>query len=94
MDLQIFRQRIDKIDEEMTRLFAERMAISAQIAAYKKEHGLPVLDAAREREKLSEVEAKLPDELREYGASFYRHVFELSRERQERVFLEADGKGD
>ena len=94
MDLQDYRQKIDKIDEEMTRLFAERMALSAQIAAYKKEHGLPVQDAAREREKLSEIEAKLPDELREYGASFYRHIFELSRERQERVFLEADGKGD
>ena len=94
MDVQIFRQTFDTIDVEMSRLFAERMALSAQIAAYKKEHGLPVLDAAREREKLSEVEAKLPDELREYGASFYRHVFELSRERQERVFLEADGKGD
>ena len=55
---------------------------------------MQVLDAAREREKLAEIEAKLPAELREYGASFYRHVFELSRERQEHVFLEADGKGD
>ena len=89
MDLQNFRQKIDKIDEEMTRLFTERMALSAQIATYKKEHGLPVLDAAREREKLSEVEAKLPDDLKEYGASFYRHIFELSRERQERVFLQS-----
>lgn len=94
MDLQDYRQIIDKIDEEMTRLFAERMALSAQIAAYKKEHGLPVQDAAREREKLSEIEAKLPDELREYGASLYRHIFELSRERQERVFLQSGDEVD
>ena len=86
--LQEYRQKIDKIDEEMTRLFAERMALSAQIAVYKREHGLPVLDAAREREKLEAIEEKLPDELKEYGASLYRHIFELSRERQERVLSE------
>ena len=94
MDLHDYRQKVDRIDEEMTRLFAERLELSAQIAVYKRAHGLQVLDAAREREKLAEIEAKLPAELREYGASFYRHVFELSRERQEHVFLEADGKGD
>lgn len=94
MDLQDYRQKIDKIDEEMTRLFAERMALSVRIAAYKKEHDLPVLDAAREREKLSEIEAKLPAELREYGASLYRHIFELSRERQERVFFQSGDEVD
>ena len=85
MDLQGYRRKIDRIDGEMTRLFAERMALAEQIAAYKKAHDLPVYDAEREEEKLAEIRDKLPDELKEYGASLYRHIFELSRERQEHI---------
>lgn len=88
MDLQGYRRKIDRIDGEMTRLFAERMALAEQIAAYKKAHDLPVYDAEREEEKLAEIRDKLPDELKEYGASLYRHIFELSRERQEHILHE------
>lgn len=83
MDLQDCRKEIDRIDDELVRLFAERMDVSARVAAYKKEHSLPILDARREREKLSEITDKLPDELKEYGAALYALIFELSRSRQE-----------
>jgi len=36
------------------------MNTAAGIAAYKKEHGLPVLDPVREREKLLDVAAQAP----------------------------------
>ena len=61
MDLKECRREIDVIDEQILDLFARRMDVSAQVAAYKKEHGLPVLDAAREREKLNEVLSRLVD---------------------------------
>ena len=51
MELSDYRAQIDRIDAELLRLFAERMQTAAGIAAYKKSHGLPVLDAGREREK-------------------------------------------
>lgn len=85
MDLQDCRKEIDRIDDELVRLFAERMDISAKVAEYKKENGLPILDAKREREKLAEVMDKLPDELKEYGTALYALIFELSRSRQERI---------
>ena len=42
MDLSEIRQNIDKIDEELVRLFCERMALSAQVADYKKANNMPI----------------------------------------------------
>lgn len=50
MELSDYRTQIDRIDAELLQLFAERMQTAAGIAAYKKEHALPVLDTGRERE--------------------------------------------
>ena len=58
------RDRIDAVDEQLTALFAERMAIAAEIGRYKRRHGLPVLDAARETQKLEAAAAGVPDELK------------------------------
>ena len=55
MELQELRQEIDGIDHEITRLFDTRMAACEEVAAYKRAHALPVFDAGREREKLSDV---------------------------------------
>ena len=42
MELSDYRARIDQIDRQLVELFAQRMNTAAGIAAYKKEHGLPV----------------------------------------------------
>ena len=80
-----YRAEIDRIDDELVALFARRMDICAEIARYKRAHGLPVRDDAREREKLRAIGEKLPGELRAYGVSLYERIFELSRERQENL---------
>ena len=82
MELSEYRARIDKIDDELLRLFAERMQTAAGIAAYKKENALPVLDAGREREKLADVVKKAPEGMREEAVSLYRLLFSLSRSYQ------------
>ena len=48
-ELQKARTEINEIDEQIVELFKQRMNIAAGVAAYKKAHDLPVLDAARER---------------------------------------------
>jgi len=55
MELKDLRQEIDHIDEELVRLFCQRMDVSARIAEYKKEKSLPIFVPAREREKLQTV---------------------------------------
>ena len=82
MELSDYRAQIDRIDAELLRLFAERMQTAAGIASYKKAHGLPVLDAGREREKLAQIVKTAPEELQEEAVSLYRLLFSLSRSYQ------------
>ena len=61
------------------------MQTAAKIAAYKKEHGLGVLDAGRERQKLSEIAALAGEEFEDAAMSLYSLIFELSRGYQSRL---------
>ncbi len=85
MDLSQYRERIDTIDKELIRLFTERMQIAQGIAEYKVENHLPVLDAARERQKLAEIAKLSSDEVRPYTGVLFSQIFELSRAYQETV---------
>ncbi len=55
------RAAIDAIDREIVRLFEARMAISRDVAAYKIENGLPVLDERREALVIEARRAMLED---------------------------------
>ena len=79
MDLNELRLEIDKIDDELVRLFAARMDVSARIADYKKENGLPIFVPAREAEKLLDVAKKAGPEMEVYTKVLYSMLFELSR---------------
>lgn len=85
MELKDYREKLDCIDDEIVKLFTKRMEIAAQIAQYKKENGLPVLDVRREREKMLEVAEKSKSELKDYTLSLYSLIFELSRSSQNRL---------
>ena len=84
MDLNVYRKEIDQIDDEIVRLFQQRMDVAAKIAAYKKENGLPILQPARERAKLAEVSQKSREDMQSYMRVLYSLLFELSRTYQEK----------
>lgn len=84
MELKDYRNQIDRIDDEIVRLFQQRMDVAAQIAEYKKEHDLPILQAGREREKLADLSSKTREELQSYLRVLYSLLFELSRTYQAR----------
>jgi len=79
MDLQGYREKIDKIDDGLIELFKERMEVSGKIAGYKKENGLPILDSGRERQKLADMSEKAGENLGDYAYMLYSMLFELSR---------------
>ena len=85
MNIDEYRNRIDRIDKQLVTLFCERMDTASDIAAWKKEQKRPVFDPERERQKLLEVVSSVPEELREYTASLYSLLFELSRSYQNRL---------
>jgi chorismate mutase/prephenate dehydrogenase len=75
---------IDALDRELLQLAARRMAIVAEVAAYKREHGLRVRDPVREREVLADrarsaAELGLPAGEIE---SIFRLLLRASREHQ------------
>lgn len=81
-DLEQLREEIDQIDQQMVELFKARMEAAGQVAAYKKEHGLPVLDAGRERTLLNKVSQQAGEELADYAQSVYRTLLSASRSYQ------------
>ena len=82
MTLQDYRAELDRIDAELARLFSERMAVSGEIGAWKLAHEVPVLDSAREKEKLASIGSAMPEGLGGYGLALYSRIFSLSRVRQ------------
>ena len=85
MNIDEYRNRIDRIDKQLVTLFCERMDTASDIAAWKQEQKRPVFDPERERQELLEVASSVPEELREYTASLYSLLFELSRSYQNRL---------
>lgn len=86
MDLKELRGQIDEIDDQLVKLFCQRMDIAAQVAQYKKEQDLPILMPAREREKLQDVSQKAGPEMAGYTRTLYTMLFELSRSYQSKLF--------
>ena len=48
--LQPFRDRLDAIDDEIARLLGERFQICREVAVYKSEHEIPMMQPHRVRE--------------------------------------------
>ena len=85
MELSEYRNKLDSIDEQILRLFSERMNIAAEIASWKQENSLPVLDVRREKEKLQRIEEMSDPELSDYTFTLFSMLMELSRSRQNRI---------
>ena len=91
MALNEIRERMNSLNDEMLALFMERMKLSEAIAAYKKEHNLPILDKTREREILVEMIQKGGAEYETYIYQFFNTLMNLSKARQNEV-LTSDSK--
>ncbi len=89
MELNELRSQIDKVDDQLVKLFVERMDLSAQIADYKKENNLPIYVPSREREKLMDVAKQAGPNMDNYTRALYSMIFELSRSYQSKRNLES-----
>ena len=78
------RIKINAIDEEMVKLFEERMAAVLDVLKYKKEHNLAVFDSKREEEIIAKNIALLKnEELKKYYLEFFNAVLSSSKKFQE-----------
>ncbi len=83
--LEELRARIDEADRRIIEAVEDRMDVSAEIGQYKKEHGLPVLDSRREREKLANIVMNSREDLQSSYRVLYPLLFELSRAHQNKL---------
>ena len=83
-DMKDYREQIDGIDRQLVELIGQRMEVSKAIGAYKREHGLPTLDAGRERQKLAQVGAMAGETMADYAESIFRTIMAASRSYQNR----------
>ena len=81
MELSEIREKIDTVDEQLLKLFLERMSLAEEVAAYKNEHHLPILNKERERAVLARVTEQSGEKER-YAYHLFSTLFELARSRQ------------
>lgn len=86
LNLDEIRKQIDEIDKEMAALFERRMQVAADVAAYKRENNMPVLDAAREEAVVQKNVARLSNqEMAPYYEDYLRYLMGLSRQYQAKL---------
>lgn len=81
MELSEIRTKIDAVDDQLLQLFLERMSLAEDVAAYKNEHHLPILNKERERAVLAKVTERSGEKER-YAYHLFSTLFELARSRQ------------
>ncbi len=91
MEITKCREKIDQIDDQLIRLFSERMEISREIGEHKRKQNAPVLNPGREREILRRIAASSGKELGAYSQVLFRMLFDLSRSYQDRL-VAGDGR--
>jgi chorismate mutase/prephenate dehydratase len=84
MDLADLRKEIDEVDEQLIPLLIKRMQIAENVAQYKVENGIPVLNSKREQEILDKVGEKCG----KYGntiKTIYSATMDASRALQHKI---------
>ena len=79
------RAEIDAIDREIVALFERRMQVVVDVARIKKENGIAILDASREKEVIDKVQSYLKDDhLKEELAEVYETLMKVSKDYQKK----------
>lgn len=92
--LEELRVRLDEIDDQIVRLYEERMEACKEIGEYKVNSWAKVLDRQRERNKLADVASKATNEFNKKGIQeLYEQMMSMSRKLQYQQMVEAGALG-
>jgi len=82
-ELEQYRKEIDDIDQELTRLVELRLNTVLKVGRYKKQHGLPVLDANREQAVIKKNVGRLNDpQFEPQVTQFFQSLMSITKETQ------------
>jgi len=92
MDLTVTREKINAIDIQLLKLYEERMDLCRDVAAYKIENNMQVLDRSREEVILERVRKDTGNkEYEEYAVALFEKIMEMSRDMQTKMIEAAKG---
>lgn len=84
MDLDIIRQEIDQIDDQIVKLLEERMHLVEGVVAYKKASGKSILDTKREAVIFEKVRSRVEDKrYQETIVATFSDILKRSRDYQD-----------
>ena len=83
------REKINSIDSKMAKLFEERMELVREVAEYKAERALPILDANRENEIIEKNTSIIKNEsVKAHYINFLKSNIKISRSYQVELYPE------
>ena len=85
MDLNDIRKEIDTVDAQLVELYKKRMQLSAEVAEYKRNNNMPILDSSREGALLAKISEMSGEEFEEYARTLYSTILDLSRSYQHKI---------
>ena len=92
--LEVLRDKLDKIDDQIAKLYEQRMKVCSEVGEYKVKAGRKVFDRQREKEKLTDVASKVSGDFNKKGIQeLYQQLMSMSRKLQYRQLVEAGALG-
>ena len=84
MNLDMIRQEIDQIDDQIVKLLEERMHLVEGVVAYKKASGKPILDTKREEVIFEKVRGRVTNKnYQETIVATFSDILKRSRDYQD-----------
>ena len=92
--LEELREKLDGIDDQIAKLYEERMKVCEDVGRFKVGAGRKVFDRQREHEKLLDVASKVNGEFNKKGIQeLYAQLMSMSRKLQYQQLVEAGALG-
>ncbi len=89
-EIEVYRNQIDQIDQEIRKLFIQRMETVAKVAKWKSVHNYPIFDPIRETALIQKnVDALESPDFKKYYHEFLSTILKVSKEYQ--VYLLSRG---
>lgn len=79
MNLDEIRLKIDRLDDELLKLFLQRMQLCCDVAEYKAQNGLPVFQSGREKEILQRMSEQAPEGLESASTLLFSQIMDISK---------------
>ena len=83
--LREIREKIDGVDDEMARLFDERMSLVKEVAEIKSLSSLPLVHSDRENDIVKRIKQSVAPEIADFAERLFRTLFEVSKDYQAKV---------